>query len=108
MEFAEADWKELRRLHAIAFERFCARTLDECVTLATDDAVTAGERYGALQRHMKDRDRAIAAAFKDLRRTRALEVLTGIVALDLLTDDELAALSAEVRDRVAHAMAVGA
>ena len=108
MEFAEADWKELRRLHATAFERFCARTLDECVALATDDAVTAGERYGAIQRYMKDRDRAVAAAFKDLRRTRALEVLSGIVALDLLTEDELAGLSADVRDRLAQAAAADA
>jgi hypothetical protein len=105
MEFAENDWKELRRLHATAFERFCARTLQECAALAADDAVSAGERYGALQRYMKERDRIIAAAFKDLRRPRALEVLGGIAALDLLTEDELGALSAGVRDRLVQATA---
>jgi hypothetical protein len=30
MDFPEADWKILRRVHAAALERFCERVLSEC------------------------------------------------------------------------------
>lgn len=100
----EYDWRVLRRLHPIALERFCERTLDECVQTATCDGQSAHERYGALYRLIKARDTTLAAAFNDLRRSTAIETLINLARLDLLTTPELDELSDETRDAVRRAL----
>ena len=93
----ESDWKVLRRLHPIALERFCERTLDECVQAATCDGQSAHERYGALYRLVKSRDKTLAAAFNDLRRSTAIMTLIALASLDLLTTSELDELTDDTR-----------
>ncbi|KAA3649313.1 MAG: peptide ABC transporter substrate-binding protein [Proteobacteria bacterium] len=91
-------------MHPIALERFCERTLNECVQAATCDGPSAHQRYGALYRLIKARDKTLAAAFNDLRRSTAIETLINLARLDLLTTPELDEFSDETRDAVRRAL----
>jgi hypothetical protein len=99
MPFSERDWTHLRRVHAIALERFCARVLDEAATIAHDaDGRAAHERYLELFRLVHERDAAMATAFDDLRRSTGLQRLSATMGLGVLTEADLAGFQPEVRD----------
>jgi hypothetical protein len=68
MPSSERDWQHLRRVHAIALERYCARVLDEAATIVHDRDRTAHARYLARFRLVHERNAAMAAAFDVLRR----------------------------------------
>jgi hypothetical protein len=70
-ELNESDWKIFRRLHKVTLERFCERVIDE-----------------------------IKQASSDMRRSRALVLLTNIRRSGLLTDEEFSQFSPEARARV--------
>lgn len=97
IEFPERDWKVLRRVHAAALERFCSRVLAECATILGESGGSAHERYLQLCRHLKDRDRSIAGAFNDMRRSRAMDRLLAMMELGVVTADELAQFTPSVR-----------
>jgi hypothetical protein len=90
---AEADWKTLRALSQIALDRYCARVLDECAAVIRDEGKSSHERYLELFKLIHERDDRIAAAFNDMRRSRAVDRLAHTLALGVLTDEELARFS---------------
>jgi hypothetical protein len=47
---------------------------------------------------LKERDASIATAFNDLRRSTAVQRLAAMIALGLVTDEELDRFSAATRD----------
>lgn len=47
---------------------------------------------------LQERDRALAAAFDDLRRSRAIPRLAAMVDLGVVADEELNGFSAQTRD----------
>ena len=96
----ESDWKVFRRLHPIALERFCQRVLSEVARLATDTQKDSHARYLAVYRLIRQRDRELADAFNDPRRSVALRQLACIQSHDLLTDDEFTRFSAETREAI--------
>jgi hypothetical protein len=96
----EADWKLIRQLHPIALERFCQRVLFEIERLVSDTDRSAHERYSAVFKLIERRDRELADAFDDLRRSTALRQLICIQAHELLTEEELSGLSPETREAI--------
>jgi hypothetical protein len=99
-QISESDWKLFRQLQPIALERFCERVLSEVSRLTSDTRKSSHERYLALFKLIKRRDRELADAFDDLRRSTALLQLARIQSHGLLTDEELARFSPETRDVV--------
>lgn len=98
MSFPESDWKVLSRLKPLALERLCRRTLDEAQTIIADAA--EGEHHHAylvLYRYIQERDRLIADGLNDWSRSRALEHLLIWCQYGLITDEELATFSPEIR-----------
>ncbi len=96
----EADWKVFRKLREAALERFCARILDEVDSVRRDDSRSHHERYGAIFSLLRERDRELAQAFDDPRRSQMIWQLATMAALDLLSPDELARFSPETRSVV--------
>src|SRR5436309_3200579 len=94
---SEADWKILRQLHPLALERFSQRTLDEVARLTAATSETAHARYLAVYKLLQRRDRELADAFNDLRRSTAFSRLAHILAHGLFTDEEIARFSPEAR-----------
>ena len=96
----ESDWKKFRRLREIALERFCDRTLQEIARLATDASSGAHQRYLTIYELMQRRDREMASAFNNPRRSRALQQLSTMHALGLLEVGELDVFTEETREAV--------
>jgi hypothetical protein len=99
-EISEADWKLFRQLHPIALDRFCERVLSEVTQSAAAAGQTNHERYRAVFTLMKQRDRELATAFDDMRRSTALRQLACIRSYGLITDEEFARFSPETRSVV--------
>jgi hypothetical protein len=99
-DFAEADWKILRELHPIALDRFCRRILEEIESVVADSGRSHHQRYVAIYQLVERRDREIADAFNDMRRSRAMMRICHLRSLGLLSDEEFARFSEETRDAV--------
>ena len=97
-DIKESDWKVLRQLHAIAVERFSSRIINEieAITSATDRS--AHDRYADVIALIKKRKREMEDAFDDMRRSRGTERLLAIQSHKLLTEEELARFSPEMRE----------
>lgn len=96
-DIKESDWKHFRKLHAIALNRHCEQTLGEVQALTNDTRKTPHERYLAVYRLIERRDKELGRAFNDMRRSTAVIQLSIIVSYGLLTDEELADFSPELR-----------
>ena len=68
--------------------------------MIADSAASPHERYLRLYRLIEERDSVIGTAFDDLRRSTALQHLISIVALHLVTPDELNEFTQQTRDTV--------
>jgi hypothetical protein len=91
----------LRKLHPIALERFCERVLAELGQLGSEVGKTAHERYLRVFRLLQRRDKELAEAFDDLRRSTAWRRLAVVRAQGLLTEEEFARFSSETQGVVA-------
>jgi hypothetical protein len=89
IDVAEKDWKVFRRLHSLALERHCAKTLRMAQDIAGDKAQTNHQRYQRLFGLMQDRDKEIARAFNNPRRSVVLEQIVAIRSLGLLEGSDL-------------------
>jgi hypothetical protein len=98
--FPEKDWKLLRHLAPIALDRYCARVLEDVARITAAPGKTSHERYIKIYKLMRDRDRDLAFAFDDHRRSTAMTKLARIQVLGLLTEDELRGFSEETREIV--------
>lgn len=99
MDIKESDWKVFRRLHSVALERYSQRVLEE-VRLATACNDSYHDCYLKVYRLIQDRDKTMARAFDDLRRSTALVQLVIIINEGLLTDEELKQFSQEFQGRI--------
>jgi hypothetical protein len=96
----ESEWKVLRQLHPIALERFSQRVLEEIGRVASDNTRSSHERYLAVYSLVHQRNREMADAFNDLRRSTALVRLIAIQSHGLLTEEEFSRFSPETREAV--------
>jgi hypothetical protein len=93
----EADWRIFRGLHPIWIERFCKCVNDELVRVLSDDSRDAYERYLAAYKLMHKRDKEIASAFDDFRRSTAIFQIAIIRKLGVITDEEFRRFSESTR-----------
>ncbi len=102
MNISEKDWKLLRTLHEVALQRFCERALHEFREVSGDRTYTAHERFLRLFELVATRNRDLAHAFDDLRRSTALQRLVAMRGLGVVTDEDLSPFSPETRTAVAR------
>jgi len=96
----ESEWKRFRQLHVVALNRFCEKVLQEISQITADATKSPHERYLQIFKVLRERDRVVADAFDDLRRSTALMQLAIIYAQGLINDDELRDFTQETRDAV--------
>ncbi len=99
-DFPEPDWRIFREVIKSALERYFVRTLDEVSSLTADTSLPPRDRYHGLYQLVQNRDRELASAFDNPRRSTALFQLVRLRHLDLISDEEFARFSAETRQRV--------
>ena len=100
-QMPEADWKRFRQLHAVALGRYCERLLSELQSVAADTGKTPHERYLTIYKLIHRRDKELARAFDDLRRSTALAQLAIIVSYGVVTQEELELFTPETREILA-------
>jgi hypothetical protein len=99
-EIKESDWRVFRRLHRIALERFCQRVIEEVQSVTSLCANGYHNCYLELFALMQSRDKEMARAFNDPRRSSAFILLANIKAQGLLTEEELMQFSPEAREAI--------
>jgi len=88
MNISEADWRVFKEVRAVALDRFCRRILDECRTLCDEPSESAHQRYLSLYKLLQQRDKEIAEAFNDFRRSTAIFALMTMRQYGLVTEAE--------------------
>ncbi len=99
-EIKESDWKVFRRLQGIALERFCQRVIEEVRSATSSCAADYHDCYLELFSLMRSRDKEMAKAFNDPRRSNAFILLANIKEQGLLTEEELMQFSPDVREAI--------
>jgi hypothetical protein len=90
-----------RRLRLIALSRFCERILGEIAAISSDASQPFPERYQSVYRLLQERDREVARAFDDPRRSQAIMQLGLICRLGLLEPEEIAGFSPGIQAALA-------
>ena len=98
----EADWRVFRSLHPIWIDRFCKRVNGELVRTLSDDSRDAYQQYLAAYKLMQKRDKEVASAFDDFRRSTAIFQIAIIRKLRVITDEELGRFSESTRATLQH------
>jgi hypothetical protein len=93
----ESDWKKIRDLKPVLLDRFCQRILQEVAFQATEPSQTPHERYLAIYKLIKNRDRDIGEIFNGLSRSNAMMCILNAHRHGLLTEDELGRFSDDTR-----------
>jgi hypothetical protein len=96
----ESDWRHFKRLHGELLERYCARVLDELSASLKAGDGTAYDRYVLAYQLLKSRDKELARAFDDFRRSTAVMQLAIMRRMELLTDQDLGFFSAQTQDHI--------
>jgi hypothetical protein len=99
-DIKESDWKLFKPLREIALERFCERVLDEISRISSDGSKSKHERYLAIYRLVRERDKEIDPIFDHLRRSTAVQQLCAFRSHDLVIEQELRQFSPELRKSV--------
>jgi hypothetical protein len=99
-DIPESDWRHFKQVHAKLLERYCGRVLDEIAAASQGAGGSAHERYLKVYKLLKERDKDLANAFDDFRRSTAVMQLGIMRRMKLLTDEELAPFSEQTRTRV--------
>src|SRR5262249_49303045 len=96
-DIPERDWKAFRELHKVALERLCEKILAEARQKTEASGPSSHEKYLNLYKLIHKRDREIARAFNDFRRSTAIMQIGVINSMGLLTDEELQRFSPETQ-----------
>ena len=96
----ESDWRQFRELHRKLLERHCSRILEEVAAVSRSGTGTAHERYLKVYKLIRERDKEIANAFNDFRRSTAVMRLGIMRRLKLITEEELMKFSEQTRAQV--------
>ncbi len=96
----ESDWKLFRQLREVALDRFCKRVLDELDPLRRDTTRSHHERFLDVFDFLLRRNKALARAFDDPRRSRMIDQLAAMHAEGLLEPDEVTRFTARTRQAI--------
>ena len=99
-DIPESDWRRFKEVHAKLLERYCCCILEEATAISQGTEGSAHDRYLKVYRLIKDRDKQMANAFDDFRRSTAVMQLGIMRRMKLLTDEELSLFSEQTRTRV--------
>ncbi len=99
-DIPEVDWRRFKEVRTKLLERFCGRILEEVASASRDVEGTAYDRYLKVYKLIDERDKQLANAFDDFRRSTAVMQLGIMRRMKLLTDEDLSVFSEQTRNRV--------
>ena len=99
-DIPESDWRRFKEVHAKLLERYCSRILEEVAAASRGTEGSAHDRYVKVYGLIEERDKQLASAFDDFRRSTAVMQLGIMRRMQLLTDEDLSLFSEQTRTRV--------
>ena len=100
-DLPESDWRRFKEVHTKAEERYCKRILEEVAAILSQGTEgTAHDRYSKVYKLIQERDKQMANAFDDFRRSTAIMQLGIMRRMKLLTDEEVGLFSEQTRTRI--------
>ena len=99
-DIPEPDWRRFKEVRAILLERYCCRVLGEVAAASESTEDSAHARYLKIYQLIQKRDKQLANAFNDFRRSAAVMQLGIMRRMNLLTDQELSLFSEQTRTRI--------
>ena len=87
-------------MHGELLERYCARVLDELAASVKAGDGTAHDRYLRAYKLLRSRDKELARAFNDFRRSTAVMQLAIMRRMGLLTDEDLSVFSTQTQEQI--------
>src|SRR5438046_1604351 len=99
-DIPESDWRRFKEVHNKLLERYCSRILEEVAAASQDTEGAAHDRYMKVYKLIQERDKQMANAFDDFRRSTAVMQLGILRRMKLLTDEDLTMFSEQTRARV--------
>ena len=100
LEIKESDWKAFKKAHPVALTRYFDRAAAKIERLMAQNDKTSQERFWDAANFIKESVREASDLFDGSRRSRAAAQLMMIFANELLTAEEMAGFSPELRARV--------
>lgn len=97
---AEHDWQVLRKIAHTALERYCRKTLDLVDEVLRSTHASDHGKYLDLYGLLQKRDKAMADAFSDIRRSQGETQLAMLVSMGLVNSGELAEFSENLRAKI--------
>jgi hypothetical protein len=107
LDIKESDWKRFREVHPAARERYAQRCLDQINYYLTDKTKTAEERFFEIEKATHEAVREWGKLFDDFRRSTAFLQIAWMKRLKLITDEEMARFSENLRERVEKLLKIG-
>jgi hypothetical protein len=98
-QISEDDWKIWKKVSLIAYERFCKITLEQLTKIA----ISEGDHFDTYEKvhdFLRTADRKIENAFREFRRSSALQQLAYAVGEGMISREELAEFSDEAQQIV--------
>ena len=99
-DIPESDWRRFKEVHTKLLERYCSRILEDVADAARGSEGSPHDRYLKVYKLVKERDKQMAQAFDDFRRSTAVMQLGIMRRMKLLTDNELSLFSEQTRTRI--------
>jgi hypothetical protein len=105
-DISPADWKVFKRLREDALERFCERVLADVTRIASDNAKSKHERYLAIYKLVRNREKEIDPIFDSLRRSTAIRQICSFRSFDLISAEELRQFSPQLISTVENILRI--
>ena len=99
MEISKADWKLYREKIVGWQENYMARLNKEYIALLSEDDKKASEKFRELQNRIKA-DRRHPGVIIEMRKSNAIFDIFSLIRLDVITYDDLADFSEELKQMV--------
>lgn len=94
---SESDWKKFKKIKEVALERFCSVAVADYTEAVTDSKLSSHGKHLYLYRLAINYEKRIGLLFDDHSRSKAVIQLLLLRDEKLVTDEELAPLSDELK-----------
>ena len=93
----ESDWKKFKVIKQLALDAYCKSILDEAENIMAKSSVSSHDRYIALYKHIRKKDKRLAYAFDGHSRSRAPLQLMLLRKMNLVSAEAVSKLSTELQ-----------
>ena len=99
MDISKKDWKLYREKLPGWQERYMEKLVKEYIEMLSDDERPASEKFWELEKRIRT-DRKHPGVIIEVRKSGALDDITRFISLDVITYDDIADFSEELKQDV--------